>query len=125
YLLILVFHAQTVQHIRQQNCEVTGLLFKSNCETLRYGLFRAVTHQIRRTQAAAAPPVTLGGYARRFNWKSGDSYWENGNEQHGAHPGGYIRMFSPYGAWFWAYQDGSPVLDNNGNWVWDTVSLGL
>ncbi|KAK4095746.1 hypothetical protein N658DRAFT_99972 [Parathielavia hyrcaniae] len=125
YLLILVFHARTVEHIQRQDCEVIGLLFESKCATLRYGLFRTVTHQIRRMQAAAAPAVTLGGYVRKFSWKSGDPYWVNGNEKHGAHPGGYIQMFNLYGAWFWAYQDGSPVLDYNGNMVWDTVSLGL
>jgi hypothetical protein len=123
-----VFQAQTVQHIQQQNCEVTGLIFSSNCATLRYGLFRTVTYQIRRMQATAAPAVTLGGYVRRFRWLSWDPYWVNENDGHdegGVHPHGYIRMFNPYGAWFWAFADGNPVLDQNGGVVWDTVSLGL
>ncbi|KAL2143201.1 hypothetical protein VTI28DRAFT_279 [Corynascus sepedonium] len=124
-LLILVFHAQTVQHIQQQDCEVTGLLFSSNCATLRYGLFRTATYQIRRMQAAAAPAVALDDCERRFRWWSGDPYWVNENGEHNEHPNGYIRMFNPYGAWFWAFQDGSPVLDQNGNVLWDTVSLGL
>ena len=33
---------------------VIGLLFSRNCATLRYGLFRTVSHQIRRMQAAEA-----------------------------------------------------------------------
>ncbi|KAH7633187.1 hypothetical protein B0T09DRAFT_300967 [Sordaria sp. MPI-SDFR-AT-0083] len=48
HLLILVFHAQTVQQIREQDCEITGLLFSTDWPTLRYGLFRAVTYHIRK-----------------------------------------------------------------------------
>ncbi|KAK4243263.1 hypothetical protein C7999DRAFT_18365, partial [Corynascus novoguineensis] len=126
HLLILVFQAETVAQIKQQNCPVTGLIFSRTCETLRYGLFRTVTHQIRRMQAAAALSVTLDGYVRKFRWWSGDPYWVDGNDnEHGVHPNGYIRIFNPYGAWFWAYVDGNPVLDLNGQPVWDTVSLEL
>lgn len=54
-----MFHAQTFEGIRQENCPVTGFLFDSDYETLRYRLFRVLTYQIRRMQAATAPEVTL------------------------------------------------------------------
>ncbi|KAK4096268.1 hypothetical protein N658DRAFT_436480, partial [Parathielavia hyrcaniae] len=127
HLLILVFQAQTVERIRAQNCPVIGLVFSCDCPTARYGLFLAVTHQIRRMQAAEALAVALDGYVRRFRWWSGEPYWVNqdGNEEHGVHPNGYTRVFSPYGAWFWAHGDGTPVVTPDGQSVWDTVALGL
>ncbi|KAL2129656.1 hypothetical protein VTI74DRAFT_7490 [Chaetomium olivicolor] len=128
YLLILMFHAENFQRIREQNCPTSCVIFSRDCPTLRYGLFRTVTHQIRRMQAmpSVAPAVTLDGYIRRYRLPSGHPYWVNGNNEHQVHPNGYIRMFQQYGGvWFWAYPDGSPVLDQNGGFVWDTVALGL
>lgn len=122
-----MFQAQNVQQIRDQNCEVTCLLFTSNYATLRYGLFRTATYQFRRLQAAAAPAVTLNNYVRRFRWWSGQPYWVNGNNEVEVHPNGYVRMFQPAGggAWFWAHADGTPVLGQDGAAVWDTNVIGL
>ncbi|KAK4119948.1 hypothetical protein N657DRAFT_649729 [Parathielavia appendiculata] len=125
HLLILVFQAQTVRQIGDQNCPVTGLLFAHGCPTLQYGLFRTVTQQIGRMQATTAPPVTLDGYVRRFRYWSGAPYWVDGNNEYEVHPTGYIRMLDVSGAWYWAHLDGQPVLYEDGGVVWDTAGLGL
>jgi hypothetical protein len=77
-------------------------------------------------QAATAPVVMLDGYTRGFRWLSWQTFWSDGNQEHDQHPNGYIRMFdNSYGAWYWAYANGTAVLDQNGGFVWDTRSLGL
>lgn len=120
-----MFHAQTFEGIKHEDCPITGFLFDSDCETLRYGLFRVLTYQIRRMQAATAPVVTLDGYVRRFRWQSGLAFWANAFGEHIVHPNGYIRMFNEDGAWYWAFPDGTPVLGRDGHYLWDTGSLGL
>ncbi|KAK4172702.1 hypothetical protein QBC36DRAFT_222146 [Triangularia setosa] len=124
HLLTLIFQAQTARNIREQNCEVIGLLFSRDHGTLRYGLFRTLTHQIRRMQADRAPAVNVDGYFRGFEWWSGIPYWVDGNGEHEAHPNGYIRLLDPSGAWYWADANGNPVLYQDGQRVWDTLSLG-
>jgi hypothetical protein len=80
-------------------------------------------------QAAVAPAVALGGYLCRFRWWSEDPYWENqvGNqEEHEAHPHGYMRMFNAfYDAWFWVHADGIADAKNGQMVAWDTVALWL
>lgn len=115
--MILIFHAQAARNIRDQNCQVTALFFTSNWETLRYGLFRTMTHQIRRMQAAEPLEVILDGYHRRFRWYSGMPYWVDRNDEYDAHPNGYIRQFHVSGAWYW--------IDGDGQRVWDTIGLGF
>ncbi|KAK0738672.1 hypothetical protein B0T18DRAFT_433440 [Schizothecium vesticola] len=51
HLLVLVFQAQTVEDIKDPNCGIISFLFESHCPTFRYGLFRALTYQIRRVVA--------------------------------------------------------------------------
>ncbi|KAK4204856.1 hypothetical protein QBC40DRAFT_216042 [Triangularia verruculosa] len=124
-LLILVFQAENPQQIQDQNCPVTGLLFSRDCATLRYGLFRAATYQIRRMQARTALAVEdLDGYARGFRWWSGDPYWVDGNGgEYDEHPNGYIRLLDPSGPWYWADANGNPVLYHDGERVWDMRRL--
>lgn len=123
HLLVLVFQARTVEEIRDERCPVIGLLFPYNSPNLRYGLYRVAMNQIRRMQAALAPPlVVLDGYTRRFRWWGGEPYWVLQNVEYDVHPNGYQRMFDRCGAWFWAYEDGTPVLYENGEPVWDTLS---
>ncbi|KAK3331537.1 hypothetical protein B0H66DRAFT_587710 [Apodospora peruviana] len=59
-----------------------------------------VMHQIRRMQAAAAPPVVLDGYIRRFRL-SGFPFWVYGDAEHEEHPNGYIRILDVSDAWYW------------------------
>lgn len=77
-------------------------------------------------QAATAPAAIVDGYVRRHNWLSGYPYWVNGhdeNEEHEAHPNGHIRKLNPSGAWYWADTNDNPILEENGETVWDTFSL--
>lgn len=72
--------------------------------------------------AATPPPVTLDGYVRGFKWWSGEPYWVQGDVEYGVHPNNYRRMFHIGGAWFWALDNGTPILDEVGNFVWDTMN---
>lgn len=128
HLLILVFQTQTVEHIKSPTCEIIGLLFESDGPTFRYGLFRVLTHQIRRIQGDLAPIVTLDGYHRRFRWWSGEAYWtdEDGNVEYLEHPDGYTQRFhEESGAFVWFSPAGTLALDEFEQPVWDTRGLGF
>lgn len=90
---------------------------------LRYALFRAVSFQLQKMQAGLAPGVTLDGYVGRFS----NGYrpcWVYQNTEYSFHPLGYVRIFCrDNGAWYWATADENPVLDEDGQTVWDTGGL--
>lgn len=125
HLLILLFIAQGgPSDIQRQDCQVYGILFRNDCPQLRYGLFRTASLGLRRCQAETAPPLELDGYTRRFQWWSGKPFWVANGFTSTEHPNGYMRTWNQdTGAWHWAHQDGTPVMDADGNVVWDTGAL--
>jgi hypothetical protein len=92
---------------------------------LRYALYRLLVQGLIRCQGLYPTDATLYGqpphhrefYSGRPVWKIDDKFYTK--------PWGHSRQIdASYGAFYWAGEDGTtPLLDKNGNKIWDTMAF--
>jgi len=120
--------SHSMDEIKDEECEVDCWViprrnFGQGC-TLRYALYRLLVQGLRRCQGTfpLAPPANVPT-SRYRELCSGVPVWAGSNGQlQYEHPDGYTREFDQDGV-FYRAQGQAPVVDDNGEKVWDTAPL--
>jgi len=99
YLLLVQFRAENREHIKNSSCPVDCMVVprlstKPDRCTIRQAFYRAATQGLRCYLAKLAPPVTIGGYPRRFQYFSGRPVWESAQGMLDTHPQNFSRVRS-------------------------------
>lgn len=126
HLLILQFRAHSVDEIRSDGDVDCWILPRDNHggTPWRYALYRLLVQGFRRAQGLLRVNPALNGlYADMVILYTGEPRWRiNGHMTR--NPFGYKRiLYSETGAYYWANEEGTMLVDDQGMVILDTCPL--